>query len=145
VTRDRDDEFQREEPAWHERTSTVVGASLGALAAIGVLWFAISYLTGGSDAPSPAAPYLPEPSSWDSSTSSTTPTTSTETITSTSPPLTTDINPGDTSTTPSTSTETTTSYNPSNLPHTRTPSTYDDGRNRPRFNETRTLYPRPQG
>jgi hypothetical protein len=142
-----DDDPRDGEPAWHERTSTVVGASVGALAVIGVLWFAISYVAGGSDAPSPAPPYYPDPSESGSVTATTT-ATSTETITSTSPPMTTDINPGDTTSTTTsgtsgTSTDTTTSFNPSNLPHTKTPTTYDDGRTRPRYNETRTLYPHP--
>lgn len=141
MTPDRDD--SDDEPAWHERTSTVVGASIGALAAIGLLWLAISWMVGGSDEPSPASQYFLEPSASGTSPTFTT-TSTTETITSTSPPMTTDIDPGDTSSTSTTpSTDTTTSFNPSNLPHTRTPSTYDDGRRRPTFNETRTLYPRP--
>ena len=70
-------------------------------------------------------------------------------ITSTSPPVTTDIDPGDTTTTSSTSTTSTTSttpFDPSNLPHTRTSNGNDGGGTStaaPRFNETRTLYPRP--
>ena len=142
-----DDDSGTEEPAWHERTSTVVGASVGALAVIALLWFAISYVTGSSDEPPPpASQYYVPPS--DSGTTTTTTATSTETITSTSPPMTSDINPGDTNTTTtsgtsSPSTDTTTSFNPSNLPHTKSPTTYDDGRTRPRYNETRTLYPHP--
>ncbi|MCV7014702.1 hypothetical protein [Mycolicibacterium madagascariense] len=141
-----DDDSGTGEPAWHERTSTVVGASAGALAVIALLWFAISYVTSGSDAPPPPTPQYSVQSS-DSGTTTTTTATSTETITSTSPPMTSDINPGDTSATTtsgtSPSTDTTTSFNPSNLPHTKSPTTYDDGRTRPRYNETRTLYPHP--
>jgi hypothetical protein len=143
VTPDRDDRTD-DEPAWHERTSTVVGASVGALAVIGLLWLAISWMVGGSDGPSPASQYYLEPSGSGTSTTALETTSTTETITSTSPPMTTDINPGDTSSSSTTpSTDTTTSFNPSNLPHTHTPTTYDDGRRRPTFNETRTLYPRP--
>jgi hypothetical protein len=142
-----DDDSRDGEPAWHERTSTVVGASFGAVAVIAVLWFAISYVTGGSDEPPPASQYYVEPSASGSTTTTTT-ATSTETITSTSPPLTSDIDPGGTTSgttsgTSGTSTDTTTSFNPSNLPHTKSPTTYDDGRTRPRYNETRTLYPHP--
>ena len=142
-----DDDSRTGEPAWHERTSTVVGASAGALAVVALLWFAISFVTGGSDEPPPVSQYYVQPSESGATTTTTT-ATSTETITSTSPPLTSDINPGDAPSTTTTtgtsgSTDTTTSFNPSNLPHTKTPTTYDDGRTRPRFNETRTLYPRP--
>ncbi len=143
-------EPEDDEPAWHERTSTVVGASAAAIAAIGVLWLLISWLTGGSDEPAPESQYYLEPSTSDHSTAATsTSASATETITSTSPPVTTDIDPGNTTTTSSTDTTsstpttTTTPYNPSNLPRTHTSTTYDDGRTRPRLNETRTLYPRP--
>ena len=134
----------RDEPAWHERTSTVVGASAAALAAIGLLWLVISWMVGGSDDPGPESQYYLEPSVSGSRTaSSTTTTTSTETITSTSPPVTTDINPGDTTTTSSTDT---TSPGDTTPPRTRRSTTDGDGpstRQRPRLNETRTLYPRP--
>ncbi|MCW2550696.1 MAG: hypothetical protein JWR78_477 [Mycobacterium sp.] len=146
MTPDRRDDSRNDEPAWHERTSTVVGASVGALAVIGLLWLLISYVAGGSDDPPPGSQYFLEPSVSGSSTELTT---STETITSTSPPLTTDINPGETSTTSGTDTTTTststTPFDPSNLPRTKTSTTNGDGSTsrRPRFNETRTLYPPP--
>jgi hypothetical protein len=148
VTPDRRDDSRNDEPAWHERTSTVVGASVGALAVIGLLWLLISYVAGGSDDTPPGSQYFLEPGVSGSSTELTT-TTSTETITSTSPPLTTDINPGETSTTSGTDTTTTststTPFDPSNLPRTKTSTTNGDGSTsrRPRFNETRTLYPPP--
>jgi len=144
----RDADHDEDEPPWHERTSTVVGASVGAIAVIGILYLLISYLFGGSDEPG-TPQYYPDPSFSERSSETTTgspgETTSTETITSTSPPVTTDINPGDTTTssTDTTSTTPTTSFDPSNLPRTRTSTTYGDGRQRPRLNETRTLYPRP--
>jgi hypothetical protein len=148
VTGDRSDN----EPAWHERTSTVVGASAAALAVIGLLWLLISYVVGGSDDPGYPSQYYPEPSGSGSITAFTTTgtTSSTEVITSTSPPVTTDIDPGNTTTTSSTSdtsTTSTTPFDPSNLPHTRTSNSNDGGgtstRQRPRLNETRTLYPQP--
>jgi cytoskeletal protein RodZ len=136
----------KDEPAWHERTSTVVGASVGAVAVIGVLYLLISYMVGGSDEPGGNPQYYPDPSFSERSSASTTSSTSTETITSTVPPVTTDINPSDTttsSTDTTSTTTTTTSFDPSNLPRTRASTTYGDGRQRPRLNETRTLYPRP--
>ena len=140
-----DADHDEDEPAWHERTSTVVGASVGAIAVIGLLWLLISYVVGGSDDPGTTSQYYPDPSFSDRSSAATTETTSTETITSTSPPVTTDIDPGATTTsgTDTSTTPTTTSFDPSNLPRTRTSTTYGDGRQRPRLNETRTLYPRP--
>ncbi|WP_079924912.1 hypothetical protein [Mycobacterium sp. AT1] len=141
-----DADHDEDEPPWHERTSTVVGASVGAIAVIGLLWLLISYVVGGSDEPGTTSQYYPDPSFSDRSSAATTSSSSTETITSTSPPVTTDIDPGDTTTsgTDTTSTSpTTTSFDPSNLPRTRTSTTYGDGRQRPRLNETRTLYPRP--
>jgi hypothetical protein len=151
-TDDPSDDSSDEEPAWHERTSTLVGASVAAVAAIGLLWLVIAYASNAFTDPAPAPQYYPEPSASKSNAPTTT-SGSTETITSTSPPVTTDINPGDTTTTsgtspsssssPSSSIETTTSFDPSNLPRTKTSTGYDDGHRRPRFNETRTLYPRP--
>lgn len=148
-----DDDSKDGGPAWHERTSTVVGASIAALAVLALLWLVISYTTHAFNDPEPTSQYYPEPSGSAGSTSTTT-NTSTETITSTSPPVTTDIDPGDTSSTSSGSssgttsgTDTTTSFDPSNLPRTRRSTPNDDGdtttRQRPRLNETRTLYPRP--
>jgi hypothetical protein len=140
VNGDRDDDPQ--ERPWHERTSTVVGASVAGLAVIGILFLLVSYI-GQDDAPDQAPQYfIDEPSGSTSRVSSSSATTTTETVTSTSPPVTTDINPGDETTT--SSSDTTTSTYP---PTTRRTSTTDDGastsRSRPRLNETRTLYPRP--
>ena len=142
----RDADHDEDETPWHERTSTVVGASVGAIAVIGLLWLLISYVVGGPDDPGTTSQYYPAPSFSERSSASSTSSSSTETITSTSPPVTTDIDPGATTTsgTDTTSTTpTTTSFDPSNLPRTRTSTTYGDGRQRPRLNETRTLYPRP--
>ncbi|TPG29899.1 cell division protein CrgA [Mycolicibacterium hodleri] len=151
MTPDPSDDTKDQEPPWHERTSSVVGASVGALAVIGLLWLVISYVAGGSDDPEPASQYYLDPtvSGSNSFPSTTTSGASTETITSTSPPVTTDINPGETSTTTGTDTSTTstTPFDPSNLPRTRTSTSSDGGatstRRRPRLNETRTLYPQP--
>jgi cytoskeletal protein RodZ len=142
VTGDRDDDPDGR--PWHERTSTVVGASVAGLAVIGILFLLISYIARDVNAPDQAPQYyLDEPSGSSRVTSSSSSTTTTtETVTSTSPPVTTDINPGDETTTSSSDT---TSTIP---PTTRRTTTTDDGgastsRSRPRLNETRTLYPRP--
>jgi len=133
------------EPAWHERTSTVVGASAAALLALAILYFLISTVARQFNEPDPAPGYYVDPGSSSSNSLSAT-TTTTETITSTAPPVTTEINPGDTSTTTTTTTSSDIPAN-TNLPttHRSTPSSGDETSfsRRPRFNETRTLYPRP--
>jgi cytoskeletal protein RodZ len=139
VTGDRDDDPDGR--PWHERTSTVVGASVAGLAVIGILFLLISYIARDVNAPDQAPQYYLDEPSASSRTSSTSATTTTETVTSTSPPVTTDIN-GDETTTSSSDTTTTIP------PTTRRTTTTDDGgastsRSRPRLNETRTLYPRP--
>jgi hypothetical protein len=143
VTGDRDDDPQ--ERPWHERTSTVVGASVAGLAVIGILFLLVSYVAR-DDAPDQAPQYFIDEPTGSSRISSSSATTTTETVTSTSPPVTTDINPGDQTTTSSPDTSTTESPT-TDAPATRpTRTTYDGpstSRSRPRLNETRTLYPRP--
>jgi hypothetical protein len=143
VTGDRDDDDGR---PWHERTSTVVGASVAGLAVIGILFLLISYVAGEFNEPDQAPPYYLDPGTSSSSrTSSSTTTTTTETVSSTSPPVTTDINPSDGSTT--SGTDTSGSETSTTDTTTRTTRETDDEpsvtRSRPRLNETRTLYPRP--
>jgi cytoskeletal protein RodZ len=148
VADDRNDEQRRrapDEPAWHEKTSTLAGASLAALVVLGLLYFLISTVVRQFDEPAPVQQYFLDTSttgsprsSYGGATSSTT-----ETITSTSPPVTTDIGaPGETTTS---GTDTTTSSSPgiSYPPHTRDEDTPRTTRSRPRLNETRTLYPPP--
>lgn len=142
MTDDRDDDH--EGPPWHERTSTVVGASIVGLLVIGIVYLVASYAAREFNTPDQAPQYYIDEPTFSSRTSSTSSTTTTETLTSTSPPVTTDIN-GDETTTTSSTTDTTSgpSYPPSTH---RTQTSGDDGptrRNRPRLNETRTLYPRP--
>lgn len=132
-----------DEPAWHERPSTLTGASVAALIVLGILFWGVSCVSRQINEPEPAPQYYLDPGTSSSGRSSSSSTSTTQTITSTSPPVTTDINPGGTPTTTPSTTDTTTSLDPSELPRTRTPTTYDDGRKRPRLNETRTLYPRP--
>jgi hypothetical protein len=150
VTRVRDDDDKGDtltEPPWHERTSTVVGATAAAILALAILYFLISTVARQFNDPDPAPSYYVDPGDTSSYSRSST-TTTTETITSTVPPVTTEINPGDT-TTPTTTTSGTDIPANSNLPttHRSTPSSGDETSfsRRPRFNETRTLYPRPGG
>lgn len=132
--------------AWHNQTSTLLGASVAALAAIAVLVGLISYVAGQFNETEQAPLYYVPPSASATATRSGTSTsTTTGTITSTSPPITSDINPDATpsSTSPSTTSPST------RPPRTREPSTQSetaDGepettRSRPRTNVTRTLYP----
>ncbi len=131
------------EPPWHERTSMLVGASIAALLALAILYFLISTVVRQFNEPAQTPQFYVDPGDGSTSFSrSAKTTTTTETITSTVPPVTTEINPGDTSTPSSTDTSPNT-----NLPstHRNTPSSGDlpTTRSRPRFNQTRTLYPLP--
>lgn len=139
---DRDDDA----PAWHERTSTLAGASLAAIVVMALLYFLISTFVREFDDPTPVQQYFLEPSTSGSVTrSGSSPTSTTQTITSTSPPVTSDFNtPGGETTTSGTSGTDTSSTSPTQR---RPPRTRDDDpsttRSRPRLNETRTLYPQP--
>ena len=94
--------FDDRQQAWHNRTPTVVGASLLALAVIGILVLAITYMSRQFGDPEQAPLNYVEPTYSATSPTSGTATT-TQTITSTSPPQTTDIGgPLDPVTTPST-------------------------------------------
>lgn len=148
VTRpDREDPARPDTVPWHNRTSTLLGASIAALALIAVLITSASWVSRQFNQPEQAPLNFVDPS-FSSTGETTAPPTTTGTITSTSPPMTTDINPE--STTPTTSgSETSGSETPGPPPSTRPPRTReDDGepsttRKRPRTNVTRTLYPVP--
>ncbi|WP_322787904.1 hypothetical protein [Mycolicibacterium austroafricanum] len=134
------DETPEEPPvAWHNRTSTLLAASVAGLVAIALVITLISYVARQFNEPEQAPLYYVPPASSASTTRSGTSTT-TETITSTSPPMTSDINPDLT-------TESPTTTKPSTRPP-RTRETDDNGttstsRSRPRTNVTRTLSPVP--
>lgn len=144
VNRRDDDEAQAEPPVeWHNQTSTLLGASVAGVLAIGLLVMLISYVAGQFSEPEQAPlNYIPPPRSSSVSATESATSTTTGTITSTSPPMTSDINPGETTTTTTT---------PTTRPSTRPPRTRetDDNegeeeettRSRPRTNVTRTLYP----
>jgi cytoskeletal protein RodZ len=147
VTSVRDDDGRGDtvpEPAWHERTPTLVGATVAALLALAILYFLISTLVRHFGAPEPAPAYYVDPGDTSSHSRSATSTTTSDSITSTVPPSTSDFNPGDTTSTTPTTTDTS--------PNTELPTTHRSTSSstetpgfsrRPRFNETRTLYPRP--
>lgn len=138
--------------AWHNSTAKLLGASVAALAAIALVVGGVMFASRQMSQPEPAPLDFVDPTFTSRSESTTATTTST--ITSTVPPITTDINPSDTSemetSEDSETSETSGSETPSEAPTTRSevaPDEDDDGpqttRNRPRLNETRTLYPRP--
>lgn len=147
VTRpDRDDDTRPEQP-WHNRTSTLLGASIAAIALIAVLITSASWVSRQFNEPEQAPLNFVDPTFSTTEDTSMTPTT-TGTITSTSPPMTTDINPE--STPPTTSGSETSGTDTSGPPRsTRAPRTREDDadatttRKRPRTNVTRTLYPAP--
>ncbi|UXA18490.1 hypothetical protein [Mycobacterium sp. SMC-4] len=138
--RDRDEDEQQS-VAWHNRTSTLLGASVAALAAIAIVVSSVLYVTRQSE-PAPA------PMSFVDTSQAATPNTTrprstatTSSITSTSPPATTDIDPAAPE-----ATEATDEPEPeSPTVTTRPPRTRDADqpttRTRPRLNVTRTLGP----
>jgi hypothetical protein len=130
-------------PPWHNSTPAVAGASVAALAMIGLVVAAAVYLTGQFGEPDRT------PAEFVDSTSATTPTapgapatpSTTETITSTSPIVTTDINlPTDT---PTSTPETPSSGAATSSRRPDDGSAPSTTHRRPRYNETRTLYPVP--
>ena len=124
-------------PAWHNRPSTPLGVSAAALALLALLIGAISYVTGQANEPEPAPIDFVDPtySVTDSSTPNSGAPGTTETITSTSPPVTTDINPEET-------TPTTTESGPSTIttrpPRTRETDVGPTTRERPRLTRRTT-------
>jgi hypothetical protein len=136
---------------WHYRTSAVVGASAAGLAAIGILFAAVTFVSRQFNEPAQAPQNFIEPTFSATATGPSTPTT-TATITSTSPPVTTDIN-GPSSSTTTSSSDTSSSTDPSIPTRTAwtkpyTPPSGDESapsttRRGPRTNVTRTLYPQP--
>ncbi len=138
---DDDDDGQ----PWHNRTSTVVGASALAILVIGILIVAATAMARqfGETEEAPIDFVTP---SFSARTSQSSDTTTTQTITSTSPPETTDIDgPSATSSSETTSSSSSTTRPPT----TRRDDDGDDGpttrttRRTPRTNITRTFNPLP--
>ncbi|MCK0175523.1 MULTISPECIES: hypothetical protein [Mycobacteriaceae] len=145
-----DDEHDPDAPApWHNSTAKVFGASIAGVAGIGLIVGSVIFVSQRVEEPTQAPLNFVEPSF--SQTSAPSRTSSTPSTTAPPRPTqaeTTDIDlppPSDTSptSTPSSSAEST-----SSRPPTTTAEEDDEGeegptttRKRPRFNETRTLYP----
>ena len=141
-SRDHDGGAHRQAPhvPWHNRTSAVLGVSVAGLAAIVILVASAMYLVRQFDEPDPAPINYVGPASSATGTSSTPATPST--ITSTRPPITSDINPEPTPT--STGSAEVSSRNPNYRP----PRTREDEsseaqttRSRPRASVPSTLNP----
>lgn len=137
------------DPKWHERTPTLLAASVAALTAIGLVVWLTMFVVRQVNTTEPApleyvAPFVDGPSSTTSTTTGTT--AGTSGATSTRPVETTDISDviG-----PSSSSETSSSERPTRTPRSRANDDDDDEdettttRRRARQNETRTLYPQP--
>jgi hypothetical protein len=133
------DEDRPKTPAWHERTQTLVGASVAALLALFLMYFAVSCVSQEFNTPNDGPQYFLDPGGSTTSrgfSTSSTSGTSTSTSYTTVRPQTSDINPGDTSTT----TDSSTPRGDSTTTRRRTPTDDDDTTTsrRPRFNQTRT-------
>jgi cytoskeletal protein RodZ len=147
---DPDDYPSPSETPWYNRTPNVIGASVAGLALIGLLIAAVTFVARQLNEPEQAPLNYVEPSFSATAGQSSTPTT-TATITSTSPPVTTDIDgPSSTTTSPSSDTSSTDTPSTTHTAWTRpyTPPSGEDSepsttRRGPRTNVTRTLYPQP--
>jgi hypothetical protein len=144
VTGDLDvDDEKSTTPAWHERTPTLVGASVAALLALLIMYFAVSCVAQEFNTPDEGPQYFIDPGAPTSSGfyGSTTSGSSASTSYSLIPPQTTDINPGD-STTTTTTTDTSSPRGDSTTTRRRPPSGDDDSTTsrRPRFNQTRPVF-----
>ena len=145
--RDRDDARRNSSPQpWHNRTSTLLGASALALALIGLLIVVAMAVARQFSEPAEAPLDFVEPTFSATATqpAATAPTT-TQTITSTSPPQTTDIDGAPTTSTSTTSSSETTS---DETTARRDGDDNDDRPSRttrrgPRTNVTRTFNPYP--
>ena len=133
---------------WHNRTPAVVGASLAALVVVGILIVAATAVARQFGEPEQAPIDFVEPTYSATASQSETGTT-TQTITSTRPPETTDINPSSTSGTSGTSGSSTTPSSSESSTESTTARTEDPeevtptrtSRQRPRTNVTRTFNP----
>lgn len=138
------------DPKWHERTPTLLAASVAALAAIALIVWLTMFVVRQASTTEPAPLEYVTPFSDSSSSAPTTTPTTTGTTSGTRPVETTDISdvigPSSSS---ETSSETSSSERPTRTPRSRANDDDDDedetttSRRRARQNETRTLYPQP--
>lgn len=140
-SQDHDGGAHRQAPRvpWHNRTSTVLGASVAGLAAIVIVFTSATYLVRQFDEPERAPINYVGPSA---PTGTSSKPAAPSTITSTRPPITSDINPDPTP--PGTGSAEVSSRNP----NYRAPRTREDDsseaqttRSRPRTSVPRTLNP----
>jgi hypothetical protein len=141
--RDNDNARQNSPQPWHNRTPAVVGASVVALAVIGVLIVVATAVSRQFSEPEQAPLNFVEPTYSATATQSAATPTTTQTITSTSPPETTDI---DGPPTPSTSTTSGSETSSDESTTRRSDDENDDRPSRttrrgPRTNVTRTFNP----
>jgi hypothetical protein len=152
VARDDDQDGEDAATPWHHSTAKVFGASVAAIAGVGLIVGAVAFVSGQADEPTQAPLNFVDPSfSATQTTASNAPTSSTS-ASKLPNPQTTDIDlPPPSETPPTPSSSPTAPGPPTQLrpPRTKedTPDDDESGptttRNRPRFNETRTLYPQP--
>ncbi|GAC1395964.1 MAG: hypothetical protein NVSMB60_03540 [Mycobacterium sp.] len=149
---EREDEQSPESDPWHNRTPVVVGASVAGIVVIGLLIVVGTFVARQFNQPEQAPLNFVEPSFSSSVTHSSSTPTTIAMITSTSPPVTTDIDsPSFTTGSSSSGTSGTSGADTTNTTHTAwtkpytppsgsgsTPTTTQRG---PRFNVTRTLNP----
>jgi hypothetical protein len=144
--RDLDNERRNSSPQpWHNRTPALLGVSVLALAVIGLLIVVATAVAGQFGEPEEAPLDFVEPTYSATATQSAPTPTTTQTITSTRPPETTDINGPPTSSSSSTTSSSETSTDDTTA---RRDSENDDRPSRttrrgPRTNVTRTLNPYP--
>ncbi|WP_422742708.1 hypothetical protein ACN27E_15335 [Mycobacterium sp. WMMD1722] len=150
-----DNEHDQDAPApWHNSTAKVLAASVAAVAAIGLIVGAVVFVSDQAEEPTQAPLNFVDPSFSGTSAPSTVPSTSAPATTTGGRPLnpqTTDIDlppPSETPPPPSTSPPSTSRRLPSTKEDEPEESSEDDDSGptttrRPRFNETRTLYPVP--
>jgi cytoskeletal protein RodZ len=133
------------DPKWHERTPTLLAASVAALAAIGLIVWLTTVVVRQVNTPAPApteyiAPFV------DNSGTSTSSSSEASSSTSSKPVETTDIS--DVIGPPSSTSSSLTPPRTRKRTSTESPAPGEDDqdsttRRKPRYNETRTLYPQP--
>lgn len=135
---------------WHHSTGKVLAASIAGLAAIGLIVTGVMFAARSGDSPQAPANFV-DPSFSSMTSRSGSATASTTTTTRISPPLTTDLDlpPESAPPPPPPASETSTTRGRSRTQEEESEESGEESsprtttRNRPRLNETRTLYPRP--
>ena len=147
---DHDDEQSPSPTPWYNRTPNVIGASVAGIAVIAILIAAVTFVSRQANEPTQAPLNFVEPTFSATDTRSSLAPTTTATITSTSPPVTTDINApssttssSDTSSSIGTSPSTRTAWTAPPPGWSQDESAPSTTRRGPRTNVTRTLYPQP--